>query len=123
MREHKQRINLCLCIHSLVMLADQEDIINEAIDFFRANVLFRNFKCEGPADLLLCYLTIYISENIRFMQKYKTKKEAYKNITSLSMSGNFAIPGDKGFPLPGFFKEASSRSDAGKSWVLRSSQR
>jgi len=91
--------------------SDQQDIIDEAVDFFRANVLFRAFKCEGPADLTLCYLTIYISELLRFCQKYK-KAEAVKNITSISMSGNFPIPGDKGFPLPGFFKNPESRTEA-----------
>ena len=45
--------------------ADQIDIIDEAIDFFRANVLFRQYDPKGPADRVLCYLTIYIGECLR----------------------------------------------------------
>ena len=93
---------------------DQPDIIDEALDFFRANVLFRNFKSEGPADLTLCYLTVYIGECLRVYAKYKKKSEGYKNITALSMSGNFPIPGEAGFPLPGFFTAPAGRSDSGK---------
>ena len=39
----------------------EHDVVDEAISFFRANVLFRNFEVKGPADKLLLYLTLYIS--------------------------------------------------------------
>ena len=39
----------------------EKDVVDEAISFFRANVLFRNFEVKGPADKLLLYLTLYIS--------------------------------------------------------------
>lgn len=61
----------------------------------------------------MCYLTIYIGEVLRFVQKYKTKAEAQKNITQLSMSGNFSIPGDSGFPLAGFFSAPKNRAEGG----------
>jgi actin related protein 2/3 complex subunit 3 len=77
-------------------------------------VLFRNFKKEGPADLLLAYLTIYVGELLRLLQQRgKNKTEAKANVTAVSMSGNFSIPGEKGFPLPGFFQDATSRADQG----------
>jgi actin related protein 2/3 complex subunit 3 len=38
------------------------DVVDEAIAYFRANVMFRSFPVEGPADLVLAYLTVYISE-------------------------------------------------------------
>ncbi|RKO95192.1 Arp2/3 complex 21 kDa subunit ARPC3, partial [Caulochytrium protostelioides] len=41
---------------------DQEDVIDEAIDFFRANCLFRNFEIKGPGDRTLIYLTLFIQE-------------------------------------------------------------
>jgi hypothetical protein len=63
------------CTHTLARIlalvsiclarADQIDIIDEAIDFFRANVLFRQYDPKGPADRVLCYLTIYIGECLR----------------------------------------------------------
>lgn len=39
-----------------------DDVIDEAIAFFRANVLFRNFEVKGAADRLLVYLTLYIGK-------------------------------------------------------------
>jgi actin related protein 2/3 complex subunit 3 len=41
----------------------EADIIDEAISFFRANVLFRTFQSQGPADLTLAYLTAFIAES------------------------------------------------------------
>ena len=38
------------------------DIIDEAIIYFRANVLFKNFKIEGDADKLLVYITVFIQK-------------------------------------------------------------
>lgn len=38
------------------------DIINEALDLFRANALFRNFEIQGPADRLLIYLILFIGD-------------------------------------------------------------
>jgi hypothetical protein len=74
-------------------------------------VLYRNFKPEGGADLTLCYLTVYISELLRFMAKYANKTEARKNVTQVSMSDAFSMPGDKGFPLPGFFQPSNDRNE------------
>ena len=53
-------------------------------------------------------------EVLRFCAKYKTKSEAMKNITQVSMSGNFAIPGDNGFPLAGFFASPKDRAEGGE---------
>lgn len=89
-----------------------DDIVDEAIKFWRVNVLFKNFEPEGPADLILAYLTVMIGEVIRECVKYKTKGEAAKGIQVLSMSGNFKVPGEDGFPLPGFFKAAATKADA-----------
>ena len=38
---------------------DSEDIIDEVLGYFRANVLFRNFDIRGAADRTLIYLTLY----------------------------------------------------------------
>ena len=39
---------------------DGDDIIDEAISQFRANVFFKNYEVRGPADKVLIYLTVYI---------------------------------------------------------------
>jgi actin related protein 2/3 complex subunit 3 len=92
-------------------LAEGEDIIDEALKFFRANVLFKNFESKGAGDLTLAYLTIYIGELIRFCNRYKSKTEGKKAITQLSHSQNFSIPGESRFCLAGFFKPPESRKD------------
>ena len=38
------------------------DIIDEAIIYFRANVLFKNFNIEGDADKVLVYITVFIQK-------------------------------------------------------------
>lgn len=40
--------------------AGQLDVVDEALAFFRANVLFRSFDIASSADKLLLYLTLYI---------------------------------------------------------------
>mmetsp|Transcript_1343 Transcript_1343/g.1672 ORF Transcript_1343/g.1672 Transcript_1343/m.1672 type:complete len:177 (+) Transcript_1343:60-590(+) len=88
------------------------DIVDEAIKYFRCNVLHKTFPQPGPADLTLCYLTIYIGEILRFLKSVQTKVEAKKKITQLSHETNFTIPGEDNFCLPGFFGAPAKRSDA-----------
>mgnify|MGYP001044204032 CR=1 FL=1 len=88
------------------------DIVDEAIEFFRANILFRSYEPKGAADLQLCYLTIYFSEILRFLHKSaKTVAEARKSITQISLVQNFAIPGDANFCLAGFFTTPATRAE------------
>ena len=37
-----------------------DDIIDESLKYFKANVLFKNFEFKGTADRVLVYLTLYI---------------------------------------------------------------
>lgn len=41
--------------------AVQEDIVDEVLRLFRANVLFKSFEVLNAADRLLVYLTLYTS--------------------------------------------------------------
>lgn len=41
--------------------AAQEDIVDEVLRLFRANVLFKSFEVLNAADRLLVYLTLYTS--------------------------------------------------------------
>lgn len=41
---------------------DADDIIDEAINTFRANTFFKNYDIKGGADRILIYLTLYIQE-------------------------------------------------------------
>lgn len=37
-------------------------MVDEALYYFRANVLFRSFEVNGDADRVLAYLTLFISQ-------------------------------------------------------------
>ena len=40
----------------------EDDIVDEAIGYFRAQCLFKNFEVKGPADKLMIYITVYIQK-------------------------------------------------------------
>jgi hypothetical protein len=100
---------------------EQGDIIDETLDLFRANSLFRNFEIKGPADRLLIILILYISDclaKIGSARTVPTQIEASKMLNTLSVD-NFAIPGDAGFPLNAHYAPPQSRADAGTfGWIV-----
>ena len=50
------------------------DIIDEAIIYFRANVLFKNFNIDGDADKLLVYITVFIQKCLETQTILRNKK-------------------------------------------------
>ncbi|KAF9177543.1 subunit of the Arp2/3 complex [Haplosporangium sp. Z 767] len=94
-------------------LADpnEEDIIDEALNLFRANVLFRNFEIKGDADRVLIYLILFITECLGKLARNPSLREAEKILGTLAL-GNFAIPGDATFPLNALYSAPSSKMDA-----------
>lgn len=50
-----------------------EDIIDEVIMYFRANVLFRNFEVKGGADKTLIYLTLHVVQCLVKCEKIEDK--------------------------------------------------
>jgi len=89
-----------------------DDIIDEAIMLFRANVLFASFDVEGPADRVLVYATLYISQCLtRLDAKGKNKAEGLKIMTELARE-SFALPGESGWMLGGHFPTPKSRAEA-----------
>jgi actin related protein 2/3 complex subunit 3 len=89
---------------------DKEDIIDESLNFFKANVLFRNFEPKGPADRVLIYLTLYISACLQKLSPTTKKVDAEKILYQLALE-NFSLPGDKGFVLGGFVTNPSNRQE------------
>tara|TARA_B110001450_G_C17462823_1_gene416923 strand:- start:362 stop:628 length:267 start_codon:yes stop_codon:yes gene_type:complete len=49
--------------------SEEEDIIDEAIGYFRVQCLFKNFKVKGPADLLMIYMTCFIQKVLETISK------------------------------------------------------
>ena len=95
--------------------ADEPDVIDETLDLFRANSLFRNFEIKGPADRLLIVLILYVSDCLAKIGSAKTvpnQIEAGKLLNTLSVD-NFPIPGDANFALNAHYSPPASRADAG----------
>jgi len=103
----------------------QPDIIEEALDLFRANCLFRNFEIKGPADRLLIYLILFISDCINRVAATPGRpspqyQEALKQLSTLSVD-HFSLPGEAGFPLNSLYHGPAnkSESDALRSYLLQ----
>jgi actin related protein 2/3 complex subunit 3 len=84
------------------------DIIDEAIAFFKANVFFKNFEIKSEADRTLIYLTLYISECIKKVQKSTSKNAGAKELAAYAIA-KFDLPGDPGFPMNQIFARPSDR--------------
>ena len=82
--------------------AGSDDIIDESLHFFKANVLFKHFEVKGPADRALIYLTLYTTQCLQKLEKCPSQIEAVKLLTAMSHEA-FRIPGDSGFSLGSFF--------------------
>ena len=79
-----------------------EDIVDEVLGFFKANVLFKHFEVKGPADRVLIYLTLYTTQCLQKLDKCATKEEGLKALTAMAHE-TFKIPGEVGFALGSFF--------------------
>jgi len=86
------------------------DIVDEALTFFKANVLFRKYDFKGNADRVLVYLTLYISQCLNKMIN-QSKGSAEAALYQLAIE-NFAIPGDRNFALAGFVTSPANRGEA-----------
>mmetsp|Transcript_22385 Transcript_22385/g.45256 ORF Transcript_22385/g.45256 Transcript_22385/m.45256 type:complete len:180 (-) Transcript_22385:62-601(-) len=89
---------------------DEKDIIDEAIYFYRANVLFRNYELQGKADRLIIYLTLFISACLARIEKCASPKEAEKVLQAYALE-TFAYPGQAGFPFSAFFEKAETTAE------------
>ncbi|KAH9458098.1 hypothetical protein MJO28_005161 [Puccinia striiformis f. sp. tritici] len=91
------------------------DIIDESIDLFKSNCLFRNFEILGLADRVLIYLILFISDCLNKISQIKpiqnNKNEATKILLSYSLD-NFYLPGEPGFPMNGIYAPPKDKHDA-----------
>jgi len=95
---------------------EQGDIVDETLDLFRANSLFRNFEIKGPGDRLLIILILFISDCLAKLGSVRTPPtqiEASKSLNTLAVD-NFPIPGDANFLLNAHYAPPASRADAGE---------
>jgi len=89
----------------------EEDIIDEVLDYFKANVLFKHFEVKGGADRDLIYLTLYTTQCLQRLEKCPTPIEGMKALTAMSHE-QFKIPGDPGFALGSFFPGPANGQEA-----------
>ncbi|KAI1084778.1 ARP2/3 complex ARPC3 subunit [Whalleya microplaca] len=94
--------------------ADSEsyDILDEVLALFRANTFFRNFEIQGPADRLLIYGILFVSECLGKIRPSYGAREATKEVLNTALDLNFSIPGDPGFPLNQMYEPPRDRQDA-----------
>lgn len=79
--------------------SDSYDALDEVLALFRANTFFRNFEIQGPADRLLIYGILFVSEALGKIRPGSDVRQATKDVTNLALDTNFAVPGDPAFPL------------------------
>lgn len=92
----------------------KEDIIDETLIYFRANVLFRNFEVKGPADKTLIYLTLFVVLCLVKCEKIEDKPAAVKELKALATK-QFLIPGETNFALGTLFSAPENKA-AGDLW-------
>uniref|UniRef100_A0A915C8K8 Actin-related protein 2/3 complex subunit 3 n=1 Tax=Parascaris univalens TaxID=6257 RepID=A0A915C8K8_PARUN len=89
----------------------EEDIVDEALAYFKPNIFFREYEIRGPADRTLIYLTFYISECLRKLQKSANKTQGLKDMAALALSQRLPIPGEADFPLNSMYKAPANKQD------------
>ncbi|KAJ5737825.1 Actin-related protein [Penicillium malachiteum] len=87
------------------------DCVDEILSLFRANVLFRNFEINGPADRMLIYGTLFVSDCLGKVKPTMSARDAEKALINAALE-SFAIPGDVSFPLNQAFEPPRDRQDA-----------
>ncbi len=71
------------------------DIVDEAIQYFRPNVLFRKYAIESDADKLLIYLTLYISQCLKRLQQAQQYQQQNSDSTNNNSKINLMTEGAK----------------------------
>lgn len=70
------------------------------------------YNHQSEADRVLIYITLYITECLKKLQKCANKNQATNEMYTLAIS-KFDIPGEPGFPLNSVYAKPNSASDAG----------
>lgn len=79
-----------------------------SIRFIKVYIYF-----QSTVDRTLIYITLYITECLKRLQKCTNKNQGMQEMYTLAIS-RFDIPGDAGFPLNSVYAKPSSANEAGK---------
>ncbi|GAM86879.1 hypothetical protein ANO11243_048990 [Dothideomycetidae sp. 11243] len=88
------------------------DPLDEVLSLFRANTFFRNFEVKGPADRVLIYGILFVSDALSKIKPGMARRDAEKAVMNTALDTNFAIPGDATFPLNQAFEPPRDRNEA-----------
>ena len=91
----------------------EQDIIDEAIYYFKANIFFRTYEVKSEVDRVLIYITLYIPECLKKLQRCTNKNQGNQEMYTLAIS-KFDIPGEAGFPLNSVYAKPQTANEAGK---------
>lgn len=91
----------------------EQDIIDEAIYYFKANIFFRTYEVKSEVDRVLIYITLYIPECLKKLQRCATKNQGMQEMYTLAIS-KFDIPGESGFPLNSVYAKPATPNEAGE---------
>ncbi|KAJ8384922.1 hypothetical protein AAFF_G00197300 [Aldrovandia affinis] len=95
------------------------DVIDEAIYYFKANVFFKNYEIKNEADRTLIYVTLYISECLKKLQKVCADRPCSRGhwapgvkemMYTLGIT-SFPIPGEPGFPLNAMYAKPTNKQE------------
>jgi len=89
-----------------------DDPLDEVLALFRANTFFRNFEIKGPADRVLIYGILFVSELLGKVRGGMGRRDAEKAVQNVALDTNFPIPGDAAFPLNQAFEAPPDRNQA-----------
>ncbi|XP_070496283.1 actin-related protein 2/3 complex subunit 3 [Chironomus tepperi] len=89
----------------------EQDIIDEAIYYFKANIFFRTYEVKNEIDRVLIYVTLYIPECLKKLQRCPNKNQGMQEMYSLAIS-KFDIPGEAGFPLNSVYARPQTQAEA-----------
>ncbi|XP_048957550.1 actin-related protein 2/3 complex subunit 3 isoform X2 [Canis lupus dingo] len=70
---------------------------------------------RNEADRTLIYITLYISECLKKLQKCNSKSQGEKEMYTLGIT-NFPIPGEPGFPLNAIYAKPANKQEDGGEW-------
>lgn len=68
---------------------------------------------QSEADRVLIYITLYITECLKRLQKCSNKNQGLQEMYALAIS-KFDIPGEPNFPLNSVYARPANANDAGK---------
>ncbi|XP_046683687.1 actin-related protein 2/3 complex subunit 3 [Homalodisca vitripennis] len=94
-----------------IMTSKDTDIIDEALYYFKANVFFRTYEIKSEADRVLIYITLYITECLKRLQKCSNKNQGLQEMYALAIS-KFDIPGEPSFPLNSVYARPMNANEA-----------